>query len=212
MLYRLALFALLFLTAPALAQTPPDAAAAPGPAVVEVRLETSEGPIVLALEAERAPVTTANFLRYVDQHRLEGMTFYRAMQGGPGAGLIQGGVGSIPGRALPPIAHEPTTQTGLSHTDGVISMARYAPGSAAGDFFIIVGNMNFLDAAPAAPGDNLGFAAFGHVVQGMDLVRRILAAPVSPTVGEGVMRGQMLASPIQILGAARVEAAAPVAP
>ncbi|OHT21420.1 peptidylprolyl isomerase [Edaphosphingomonas haloaromaticamans] len=189
---------------PALAQ---EAAAPlePAPALAHVRLQTSEGDILLALEKDRAPVTTANFLRYVDQKRLDGTSFYRATRVAPGFGLIQGGARNDPRRALPPIAHEPTSKTGLTHADGTISMARAAPGSATGDFFITVGAMPTMDADPSQPGDNLGFAAFGRVEQGMDVVHRILDAPVSPTEGEGAMRGQMLASPVKIITARRVD-------
>lgn len=175
--------------------------------VVAVRLVTGLGAIVLELRGDKAPITVGNFLSYVDQQRFDGATFYRAAHyaGQPGDGLDQGGLsGSHPERALPPIAHESTTQTGLRHTDGVISMARYAPGSATSEFFICVGANPQLDANPAAPGDNLGFAAFGRVAQGMDVVGRIWTAPTSPTEGEGVFRGQMLDPPIPILGAARV--------
>ena len=179
----------------AFAQTPPTAA----PKTVQVVVQTSAGAIVLALEVERAPVTAGNFLRYVDERRFDGVTFYRAMKMEPGLGLIQGGTRGDPARVRAPIAHEPTSQTGLSHTDGTISMARYAPGSATGDFFIIVGAMTSLDADPAAAGDNAGFAAFGHVAEGMDVVHRILDAPTSETEGEGVMRGQMIAEPVRIL-------------
>jgi peptidyl-prolyl cis-trans isomerase A (cyclophilin A) len=203
------LSALVLALAPLQAQVPPAtspaAATIPRPATVRVTLQTSEGPIVLELEKERAPVTTANFLRYVDGKRLDGINFYRAMKVAPGTGLIQGGVREA-SRLFPPIAHEPTTQTGLSHVDGAISMARHAPGSATADFFIIVGRMASLDANPQQPGDNLGFAVFGRVVHGMDVVRRILDAPTSPTEGEGVMKGQMLANPIRIVTARRAGA------
>jgi peptidyl-prolyl cis-trans isomerase A (cyclophilin A) len=171
---------------------------------VRVRLETGFGPITLELEKERAPGTTANFLRYVDGRRLDGTGFYRALKVGADAGLIQGGVGRDGKRLLPPIAHEPTTQTGLSHTDGAVSMARLAPGSAAGDFFITIGGLPSLDADPAASGDTQGFAVFGRVVEGMDVVHRILEAPVSPTAGEGAMRGQILAQPVKIISARRL--------
>jgi peptidyl-prolyl cis-trans isomerase A (cyclophilin A) len=113
---------------------------------------------------------------------------------------------------LPGIAHEPTTKTGLKHVDGTISMGRNAPGTAAGDFFIVVGDMTYMDANPSAPGDNLGYAAFGHVVEGMDVVKKILAAPRSPTLGEGVMKGQMLAAPIKIISVRRVVAPKPGQP
>ena len=195
----LAALALLCLTlSPALAQTAP-------PATIRVALETSEGRIVLEIEKERAPVTAANFLRYVDEKRLDGTGFYRATKVGEGYGLIQGGARNDPKRVLPPIAHEPTTQTGLSHVDGAISMARGAPGTANGDFFISIGDLTSLDADPKQPGDNLGFAVFGRVVEGMDIVRRILDAPTSPTEGEGAMKGQMLSQPVRIVTARRLQ-------
>jgi peptidyl-prolyl cis-trans isomerase A (cyclophilin A) len=218
MFERFALLAILCLAAsPSSAQTGAPAAVqpagveagasheAPHPKIVRVGLQTSEGAIVLALEAERAPVTTANFLRYVDEKRLDGATIYRATKVAPDFGLIQGGVRNDPKRVLPPIAHEPTSMTGLSHVDGTISMARAAPGSANGDFFITIGAMPSLDADPSQPGDNLGFAAFGHVAEGMDVIRRILDSPTSPTEGEGAMRGQILAAPVRILAARRAE-------
>ena len=198
------LFLALSLAVPALAQ---EAAAAPppAPATVKVTLTTAQGPIVLGLEKERAPITTANFLRYVDQKRLDGAAFYRAAKApnAPDYGLVQFGTRNDPKKTLPPIAHEPTTKTGLSHKTGTISLARNAPGTGAGDFFIIVGDTPSLDANPAAPGDNQGFAAFGHVVEGMDLIRQILAAPTDPDKGEGVMKGQYLASPVVITSARR---------
>lgn len=187
------------------------AAVAAGPALAQdalprVALETPAGVIVIELETVKAPITAANFLRYVDQKRFDGGVFYRASKN-PGAaefGMIQGGVNNDPARQLKPIRHEPTTLTGLTHTDGVISMGRFAPGTAQSEFFICVGDQTFLDADPAAKGDNLGFAAFGRVVEGMDVVKTILAAPVSPTAGTGAMKGEMLAPKIRILTARRV--------
>ncbi len=174
-------------------------------ATVSIVMTTSEGPITLALEKDRAPLTTANFLRYVDQKRLDGVTFYRAMKLGADAGLIQGGPQGEVKRLLPPVKHEPTSQTGLSHVDGTISLARFAPGSATADFFITVGPVLSLDANPAGSGDTAGFAAFGHVVEGMDVVKRILVAPTSLTAGVGVMKGQMIAAPVKILTVRRVK-------
>jgi len=223
----LALSALLMLAAsPLRAQQPvpvPPAAPGPGgetpappprPATVKVSLLTSEGPILLELEKERAPITTKNFLRYVDAKRFDNTSFYRAVGqvGVPNAvdyGLVQGGVKYDPKKLFPPIAHEPTSKTGLSHSDGAISMARNAPGTAAGDWFIVVGPMTSMDANPAAAGDNQGYAVFGHVIEGMEVVRKIIAAPRSPTLGEGVMKGQMLAPAIKIITARRVAEAAP---
>lgn len=199
------------------ATTPPATAAAPTPALpgpekpkpatVFVRIETTEGPILLELEKERAPLTTANFLRYVDAKRFDGETFYRALGGTSDFGLIQAGVRSDARKLFPPVRVEPTTQTGLSHQTGTISMARTAPVSARSDFFIVVGDMSSLDAQPGQPGDNLGFAAFGHVAAGMDVVRKIMAGPIAPGLGarEG-MQGQMLARPVRILSARRATA------
>lgn len=178
----------------------------PKPATVLVTLQTGEGPIVLELEKERAPITTANFLRYVDQKRFDGITFYRAINMAENFGLVQAGVTQMkPGqKLLPPIAHEPTTQTGLTHKTGTVSMARGAQGTARSDFFITVGDMSSLDAHPDQPGDNAGFAAFGHVVEGMDVVLKIMRAPVDPALGEKEgMKGQMLAQPVRIVTARR---------
>ena len=83
-------------------------------------------------------------------------------------------------------------------------MARNAPGTATGDFFIIVGDMSALDAHPDQPGDNQGFAVFGRVVEGMDVVHKIMASPTDPNAGEGVMKGQILLPRIPILRARRV--------
>jgi peptidyl-prolyl cis-trans isomerase A (cyclophilin A) len=192
-------------TTPA-AQAPAVAPAVqPRSATIRVVLATTEGPIVLELEKERAPITTANFLRYVDGKRLDGTTFYRSMRVGETGGLIQGGVRD-PRQLFPPIKLEPTSRTGLSHDEGAISMARAAPDSARSDFFIVTGGLTGLDADPAKPGDNLGFAAFGHVVEGMDVVRRIQAGAIDPAAGQGAMRGEMLAKPVKLLTARRVRA------
>jgi peptidyl-prolyl cis-trans isomerase A (cyclophilin A) len=200
----------ILLAGPAFSQpiASPSPAVAPQPALVRISLQTSEGTIVLDLEKDRAPITTANFLHYLDLKRFDGMSFYRAVKvpGAPDFGLIQGGVHFDPKKMFPPIAHEPTSKTGVLHSDGTISMARNAPGSATGDFFITIGAMAYMDADPAKPGaEGAGYAAFGHVVEGMDVVRKILAAPVSATEGVGAMKGQMLAAPVKIIAARRVK-------
>jgi peptidyl-prolyl cis-trans isomerase A (cyclophilin A) len=194
---------------PALAQATP---AAPAPAtaaqaeLVPVAIETSAGRIVVALDRTHAPVTTANFLRYVDSHRFDGEKFYRAMhvQGGEG-GLIQGGITSDARKLYPPIEHEPTTETGLHNVAGAISMANGGPGTARADFFILASDIPALDDTPDRP----GCAVFGHVVEGMDVVKAILASPVSPTKGEGAMKGQMLDPPVKIIKAERVKPSKP---
>lgn len=204
--FRLLAVALALAGAPLAAQPPAPPPAQPAPAgLVRVVLTTSEGPITVEVETVKAPVTAANFLRYVDQKRLDGATFYRAARA-PGAppdyGLVQFGVRNAPKKVLPAIAHEPTSKTGLSHVSGTLSMARGAPGTASGDFFVTVGDMTTLDADPKASGDNLGFAAFGRVTDGMEAVKRILAAPISTAPG-GAFPGQTLARPVTILTARR---------
>ena len=181
------------------------AAAQTPPASIRVVLRTALGEITLELATTAAPITSANFLRYVDAARYDGASFYRASKtsDAPLTGLIQGGLQDATARPFPPIAHESTTQTGLTHTDGVISIARFAPGSATSEFFICFGDQTYLDADPKAAGDNLGFAAFGKVTGGMDVARAILKAPTSPTKGEGVMKGQILEPPVAITSARR---------
>lgn len=207
MLDRLALLAVLF-AAPLAAQVPPPAtpvATAPVSDLVKVAIETSEGRIVLALDRGRAPITTANFLRYLDAKRLDGIFFYRAMKLWEGTGLVQAGVRDG-AKLYRPIAHEPTSKTGLSHEDGTISMARAAAGTAQGDFFITIGRIEGFDAGTKQPGDDLGYAAFGRVVEGMDVVKRLLLAPVSPTAGAKTgMLGQMLVAPVKVVRAVRVK-------
>lgn len=183
-----------------------------GHATTEVVLETTMGNIVIALETERAPITAANFLRYVEEDRFDGTVFYRSMRldwGDQPNGLIQGGTQWDPERVLPGIEHEPTTLTGLSHTRGAVSMAMGEPGTANGDFSIMVGDQTGLDANPESddPVWQNGYAVFGYVVDGMDVVEAIHAAPVDPDKGEGWMRGQMLANPVEIVEARVIEAA-----
>lgn len=188
----------------AVATASPARVVMPLPDIVKVRLETGEGPILLALDARSAPITAANFVRYVDEGRFDGTNFYRAAptKGAPGRGFIQGGIRRNYRLMLPPIAHEPTSETGLKHEAGTISMARSETGAGAmGDFFILTAAMPQMD---ASKGED-GYAAFGRVVEGMDVVRRILAAPTVPNAGRGAMRGQMLEKPVPIVSAKRAE-------
>jgi peptidyl-prolyl cis-trans isomerase A (cyclophilin A) len=195
---------------PAPAQPPTPAAKA----LPQVKIQTPEGDIVVELETEKAPITSRNFLKYVDRGLFNGATFYRASRP-PGYtatdyGSIQGGLQNDPKKVLPPIAHEPTTKTGLKHETGTISMGRHAPGTAQADWFITVGDMSYLDADPKDP-KNPGFAAFGHVVSGMDVVQKILGMPVDPNRGEGAMKGEMLKKPVPITRVSRVSAPQPAA-
>lgn len=208
----LGLTAALALTAAAQAQTP---AAAPTPTAPvakpypRVKLETAQGVIVVELYPDKAPITVANYLKYVDRDLFNGATFYRASRP-PGYtatdyGSIQGGLQNDPKKVLPPIAHESTRKTGLKHGNGTISMGRHAPGTAQSDWFICLGDMSYLDADPKDP-KNPGFAAFGQVVEGLEIVQKIIALPVDPNRGEGAMKGEMLRQPVRILKASRVPA------
>jgi peptidyl-prolyl cis-trans isomerase A (cyclophilin A) len=187
---------------PAATPEPPPVPPPPSkPTGPRVTLQTGAGAIIVELDPINAPLTTANFLKYVDQGRFDGTSFYRAykLPVDRRLGLIQGGVSGRTNKVLPPIPHEPTSKTGLSHKDGAISMARTTPGTAQGDFFIIVGDLTTLDANAKDP----GYAVFGRVVEGMDVVNRILDAPTSPTLGSAAMKGQMIAKPVPLTSAKR---------
>ncbi|MDB5684319.1 MAG: cyclophilin type peptidyl-prolyl cis-trans isomerase [Sphingomonas bacterium] len=176
-------------------------AAKPPAAPVRVRLQTSIGPIVIALETKRAPITTRNFLRYVDERRFDNTSFYRAARNrhAPKFGLVQGGIDRNARLTFGVIAHEPTSLTGIKHVNGTVSMARNAPGTAMGDFFITVGPASYLDARPGY----VGYAAFGKVVSGMPLISKILAARTYPG-GWPETKGQIMVEPVKILTARRV--------
>ncbi|MFI8667665.1 peptidylprolyl isomerase [Qipengyuania sp. NPDC077410] len=209
MIRRFALAAAaLLVTSPVFAQSEPEVQSREY-ATQLVLIETTMGDITVSIETERAPITAANFLRYVDEDRFDGTHFYRAMHldwGEPPNGLLQGGTRMDPDRVLDPIAHEPTSQTGLSHTNGALSMARYDPGTATGDFSIMIKDQTGLDADPTSSDPNLqlGFAVFGYVVDGMDVVQAIHALPPDPEKGEGWMKGQLLAEPVEIVDVRRL--------
>jgi peptidyl-prolyl cis-trans isomerase A (cyclophilin A) len=195
-------------TPPAAAPAPP--AAKPNP---RVKLETAEGDIVIELYADKAPITVANYLKYVDRGFYNGAAFYRASKPkdykGNDFGLVQGGQ-KDPAKMLPPIAHESTIKTGLTHgKDGVISMGRFLPGSAQADWSITLGDMSYLDADPKDPKANPGYAAFGQVIEGLDVIRKIIVMPTDPLKGEGAMKGEMLIKPVRINKVSRVPAPPP---
>ena len=171
-----------------------------------VLLETSLGPIELELDVERAPITAANFLRHVEAGRYHGGRFHRTVtpenqpKNPVKIAVIQGGV--PPEREaedFAPIPLERTRDTGLAHRDGTVSMARDTPDSATGDFFVCVGDQPSLDFGGARNPDGQGFAAFGRVVNGMEIVRRIWRSPAE---------GQALTPPVAILRARRLPARA----
>jgi peptidyl-prolyl cis-trans isomerase A (cyclophilin A) len=185
----------LLIAAPAHAQAP-AATEAPRADLVHVRLDTDKGPILLALDRGRAPLTVANFLRYVAAKRYDGITFYRAMPYGEDNGLIQAGITKDARLLFPPVAHEAPSATGLNHEAGSLLMANLGPGTARSDFFITLGPI---------PGFKDSFALFGRVAEGMDVVKAIFASPVDPDKGAGPMKGQMLTPAITIRSARVVE-------
>jgi len=182
------------LAAPALAAAKP-----------RVAIETDKGTIVVELEDKKAPITAGNFLYYVDKHRFDGGTFFRAnrAKGVKGAGSVQGGPKPYSRRA-PPIAHESTLKTGLRHKAGAISMGRDAPGSATADFFICASDQPYLDAKPGKSDAAAGYAVFGQVVQGMDVVKKILAGRTDGATNVPSMKGQILNPPVKILSMKRI--------
>ena len=144
-----------------------------------VIINTDMGEIKLELYSEAAPVTVANFLHYVDLNLFDKASFYRVVRHDNHNSVskievVQGGLElAMNVDSLPPIPHESTAQTGILHNDGVISMARYGPGTATSEFFICVGDQPSLDFAGKRNSDGFGFAAFGKVIEGMDVVRKI---------------------------------------
>ena len=190
--------------AAALATTLPAHVFAAG-ARPRVAIRTGRGVITIELEDRKAPITATNFLRYVDTGAYNGGAIWRATRsiGAPKEGTIEGSP-SLKVHRFPPIAHESTTMTGLRPRTGSISLARYAPGSATADFFICVSDEPFLDAHPGAKGDNLGYAVFGEVVDGMDLVRRILAMHTVKNPSFPKDTPQILEPPVPILTMKRV--------
>ena len=144
---------------------------------------TTEGDIEVELYPTKAPKTVAAFLSYIDSGYFSNSTFYRVLRtddmSGNGYGVIQGGISPTNEKlynSIPGIIHEPTNQTGLSHTDGTISLARTSPGTASTEFFICVEDQTQFDQGGRSV-DTLGFAAFGKVFKGMDIVRKLQKLP-----------------------------------
>ena len=149
-----------------------------------VVVQTELGDIEIEVDSARAPGTAANFLKYVDLKHYDGGTFHRTvkMNNQPDnqvkIEVIQAGVNAERAKeGFPPIALERTNKTGLLHKDGAVSMARGAPDSATSGFFICINDQPSLDFGGMRNPDGQGFAAFGRVVRGMDVVRRIQRAP-----------------------------------
>lgn len=194
---------MLALSLPAAAQTAP-APASPA-ANPRVAIETSVGRMVVEVYLDKAPVSARNFLRYVDARRLDGVVFYRTVKPADHFGFVQFGVQNAPARMFPPIKHEATSETGIKHLDGTLSLPRLAPGTARGEFTIMVGDQPSFDADPSKPGDNLGYAAFGRVVEGEEVLLKIFDAPTSPTKTlMGSFKGEVPEVPVKIVSARRI--------
>jgi len=200
MLRRLFVLALCLAPMAASAQTAPAPAANP-----KVAIETSAGRMVVEVYLDKAPISARNFLRYVDAKRLDGVVFYRTVKPAEKFGFVQFGIQNAPAKMFPPIKHEPTSETGIKHLDGTLSLPRLAPGSARGEFTIMVGDQPSFDADPTKPGDNLGYAAFGRVIEGQDVLLKIFDAPTSPTKTiAGGFKGEVPEAPVKILSARRI--------
>ncbi|MBX3579441.1 MAG: peptidylprolyl isomerase [Rhizobiaceae bacterium] len=168
-------------------------------------LVTPLGLIEVSADIHRAPITAGNFMSYVDGRHLDGTSFYRIVSRDNQSDdtpakieVVQFGLPFQNKRyagPLPCIPHEPTSVTGLGHHDGTLSMARFAPGSAGSGFFICVGDQPELDFGGRRQPDGLGFAAFGRVEAGMDVVRAILAR-AEPS--------QLVANPVPLIRAERI--------
>jgi peptidyl-prolyl cis-trans isomerase A (cyclophilin A) len=179
---------------------------------VSVEMSTSAGDIRIELFPQAAPVTVENFLRYVDSGYYSNAKFYRVVrmdnqqQNTIKIEVIQGGLQSeavdLP---FEPIAHESTETTGIKHLDGVISMARGDPGTAASEFFICINDQPELDFGGQRNPDQQGFAAFGRVVDGMDVIRSIQEMPTDTPTGQlEYTSGQILLEPVVIYEVSRI--------
>lgn len=175
---------------------------------VHVVMTTALGDVEIEVFVEAAPKTAQNFLQLVDGGYLNGGTFYRVVSpendhGSPVISVIQGGIGDAES-PLPPIAHESTEDTGLRHTDGAISMARGGVGTATTEFFICIGDQPALDFGAARNPDRQGFAVFGRVVAGMDVVRAIHQSPADAPTESEYVAGQILEVPVAIVSVERL--------
>lgn len=161
-----------------------------------IKIETEAGSIIAEIYPDKAPLTCENFIKYIDQNKFIGANFYRTvrMDNQPNNDIkievIQGGLGfDVEESPFPPIKHETTEETGILHKNGTLSMARSEPGTASSEFFICIGDQPELDFGGKRNPDGQGFAAFGKIVKGMDVVLKIQQMKD---------KDQMLIKPIQI--------------
>ena len=171
-------------------------------------LQTDLGDIEIDVYTDKAPLSATDFLYYVDNGLYDGEGFYRAVRPetdprGLDMQIIQGGLLNLE-RVTPELAHETTQMSGLSHTDGAVSIARDAPGTgSAAYFFISIGENTALDFGGERNPDGQGYAVFGQVVRGMDVVRAIQARETNAKVDDATVQGQFLTNPVIIKKAVR---------
>lgn len=175
---------------------------------VRITMTTSQGDIEIDLYLDKAPITAGNFLRLVDGEHLDGGSFYRVVtyendNGNPKIEVIQGGLGDERESPFGPIQHETTEQSDILHKDGVISMARGDVGTASSEFFICLGDQPGLDYGNSRNPDEQGFAAFGMVVSGMDVVKRINQSSADAPSDSEYTKGQILTDPVEIVSVRR---------
>ena len=207
------------------ASAPEEAVEAPAaePAAEEtvgIVIETALGEIEVELYPDRAPISVAQFLRYVDGGHYDGKSaFYRATHtaAGDAHDVVQGGMRSLPmlvrdgGEAeeeppFPPIPHETTLDTGIRNERGTLAYARGEPGTANTEFFFNVGDNFVLDTDAGDPTrDGFGYATFGRVVEGMEVLEEIHRLPTDAPVASEIVQGQILNEPVPIVSARRAE-------
>ena len=163
--------------------------------IIPISMETELGPIQLELYPDRAPITVSNFLRYADENRYKDFHFYRVvhMENQPDNDVkievIQGGLGfDKHPMELPTILHETTDKTGIRHLNGTLSMARMEPGTASSEIFICINDQPELDFGGKRNPDGQGFAAFGKVISGMDVIRKIQLLPETNQILDKVVK------------------------
>ena len=175
---------------------------------IHLTMQTSLGAIELELYPDKAPLTVENFVRLTDGGHFDGATFYRTVSpendnGVPTISVIQGGIGDAQS-PFAPIAHETTLQTGLPHLDGSLSMARSEVGTASTEFFICIGAQPALDFAGTRNADGEGFAVFGRVVSGMDVVHEIHQSPADAPTEFEYFQNQLINEPVVIISLRRL--------
>jgi peptidyl-prolyl cis-trans isomerase A (cyclophilin A) len=170
--------------------------------VQQAIISTDLGNIEIELYSEQAPVSVSNFIRYIEAGAFNNGRFYRVVRldndnGSPKIEVIQGGA-NTEFEDFAAIPLETTKQTGITHLDGVLSMARGAPDTATSEFFICIGAQPSLDFGGLRNPDGQGFAAFGRVTKGMHIVKKIHEIREALEVEDNYVKGQMLAQPVTI--------------